>query len=282
MSYPKHSYFKYRPLYADRSGAVPHGLTQSLIESRRLFYATPTSFNDPFDCNLRLHTNDSTDDDWVSYIDALIAKCPSRRNQLTVVKAERLWSTHPEFSDIGLGTRRTIYEESSVLCLAKRPDSIPMFAYYADDHNGIAIELEFSDDEIPCGVPFGNLADPANIYERKIIMGDIEYLPTLPELNYHRLYGRPQLIKSLMFTKFDGWRHEEEFRVFRKGVAASTAEFPATMLKRVIFGARTGSAEIDLVKHWLSHHGYPVILAKVVAAVGRFGLDISDFETFTP
>ncbi len=282
MSYPKRSYYKYRPLYADRSGAVPHGFTQSLIESRRLFYATPTSFNDPFDCNLRLHANDSTDDDWVGYIDELIAQYPSRRDQLTAVKNGKLWAKHPELSDIGLSTRRTIYEDSSVLCLAKRPDSIPMFAYYADDHNGIAVELEFSDDEIPCGIPCGNLADPENLYQRKIVMNDIEYLPDLPELNYHRLYGKRQLIKSLMFTKFDGWRHEVEFRIFRKGVAASTVGFPATMLKRVIFGARTGSAEVDLVKHWLSHHGHPVILAKAEGAAGRFGLDVSDFETFTP
>ncbi len=282
MSHPKQSYYKYRPLYSDRSGGVPHGFTQSLIESRRLFYATPTSFNDPFDCNLRLHANDSTDDDWASYIDALIAQYPDRRDQLTVVKDQKLWNTHPELGDIGLGTRKTIYEESSVLCLAKRPDSIPMFAYYADDHHGVAVELEFSDIEIPCGIPCGDLGDPGNLYQRKITVDDIEYLPALPELNYHRLYDTTQLVKSLMFTKFDGWRHEEEFRVFRKGVAASSVEFSAPMLKRIIFGARAGSAEVDLVKHWLGSHGHPVILAKAEVSAATFGLDVSDFETYEP
>ena len=282
MSHLKRSYYKYRPLYSERSGGVPHGFTQSLIESRRIFYAAPTSFNDPFDCNLRLHANDSSDDDWIGYIDALIAQYPSRRDQLTVVKGQKLWNTHPELGDIGLGTRRTIYEESSVLCLARRPDSIPMFAYYADDHHGVAVELEFSDTEIPCGIHCGDLSDPDNLYERKITVDDIEYLPDLPELNYHRLYGTRQLVKSLMFTKFNGWRHEEEFRVFRKGVAASSVEFPALMMKRVIFGARTGSAEVDLVKHWLGSHGHPVILAKAEVSAGTFGLDVSDFETYQP
>lgn len=282
MSHPKRNYYKYRPLYADRSGGIPHGFTKALIESRRLFYATPTSFNDPFDCNLRLHANDSTDDDWIRYIDALIAQYPSRRDQLTVVKTQRLWDTYPELGDFGLDDRRTIYEESSVLCLAKRADSIPMFAYYADDHHGVAIELEFSDIEIPCGILCGDLSDLGNLYERKIVVDDVEYLPDLPELNYHRLYGRHQLIKSLMFTKFVGWRHEEEFRVFRRGVASSTVEFPASMLKRVIFGARSGSAELDLVKHWLSYHGHPVILAKADVSTGKFGLDVYDFETYNP
>ncbi len=282
MSHPKRSYYKYRPLYSNRSGGVPHGFTQSLIESRRLFYATPTSFNDPFDCNLRLHANNSTDDDWIGYIDALIVQDPGRRDQLTVVKDRRLWTTHPELCDFGIDARRTIYEESSVLCLARRPDSIPMFAYYADDHHGIAVELEFSDIEIPCGIPCGDLSDPENLYERKITFDDIEYLSDLPELNYHRLYDNRQLVKSLMFTKFDGWRHEEEFRVFRKGISASSVEFPAEMLKRVIFGARTGSAEVDLVKHWLGSHGHPVILAKAEVSVGTFGLNVSDFETYRP
>lgn len=226
--------------------------------------------------------NDSTDDDWIGYIDALIAQYPGRRDQHTVVKDQRLWSTHPELGDIGLANRRTIYEESSVLCLAKRSDSIPMFAYYADDHYGVAIELEFSDIEIPCGIPCGDPSDREILYEGKITVDDIDHLPDLPELNYHRLYGTHQLVKSLMFTKFDGWIHENEFRVFRKGVAASSVEFPAPMLKRVIFGARTGSAEVDLVKHWLGSHGHPVILAKAKVSADTFGLEVSDFETYEP
>jgi len=282
MSHPKRNYYKYRPLYSNRLRRVPHELTQSLIESRRLFYAAPNSFNDPFDCNLQLHANDSTDDDWIDYIDALIAQYPIRRAQLIVVKDQRLWNTHPELGDFGLGTRRTIYEESSVLCLAGRPDSILMFAFYADDHHGVAVELEFSNAEIPCGILCGDLSDPANLYERKITADDIEYLSDLPELNYHRLYGTPQLVKSLMFTKFNEWSHEKEFRVFRKGVAASYVEFPALMIKRVIFGARTGSAEVDLVKHWLDSHGHPVILAKAEVSASTFGFDVSDFETYQP
>ena len=282
MSLAKRSFYKYRPIYSDRSGGVPHGFTQALIAARRLFYGTPASFNDPFDCNLRLHANDSNDHDWSRYIDALIDQYPLRRDQLNVVKAQKLWNTHPELGDIGLATRKTIYEDSSVLCLAKRPDSIPMFAYYADDHHGVALELEFADNEIPCGIPCGSLSDPENLYERKIVFGDITYLPDLPELNYHRLYGTHQLIKSLMFTKFDGWQHEEEFRVFRKGVAASTVEYPAPMLKRIIFGARTGSAEIDVVKQWLSSHGHPVIFAKAEVSGDRFALTVSDFETYGP
>lgn len=282
MSPEKRSYYKYRPLYSDRSGNVPHGFTQSLIASSRLFYATPTSFNDPFDCNLQLHTNDSTDADWIDHINKLIAEHPDQCKKLNVIKSQKRWKTDPKLSDIWLNTRRKIYEKSSVLCLSKRPDSIPMFSYYADDHHGIVVELEFSEIEIPCGIACGDLSSPENIYEGKIIIGDIVYLPNLPDLNYHRLRGTSQLVTSLMFTKFDGWGHEEEFRVFRNGIAASPVKFPAQMLKRIIFGLRTGPAEVDLVKHWLNSHGHPVILAKAKVSTNRFGLDVSDFDIYKP
>ena len=280
MTYPKHQYYKYCHLYSDRGNKIPNSFTRSLIESSELFYATPASFNDPFDCNLRLHVDDSTDADWIRYLDALIAQYPERTEQFTIVKNQRLWTTHPELCAFGITTRQTIYNESSVLCLSKRPDSIPMFSYYADDHHGIAVELEFSEDEIPCGIPYGDPSQREQLYQRKIVIDDIEYVAAMPELNYHRLYESHQLIKSLIFTKFDGWRHEDEFRIFRKGIAASVVKFPQAMLKRIIFGARTTADDVGMVKGWLSQYHHGITLAKAEVSTTSFSLDIHTFEHY--
>lgn len=283
MPYPKHSYYKYRPLLSDRTNRIADKFTQSLIERCEIFYATPSSLNDPYDCNLKLHANDSTPEDWVNYLNALIAKHPGMAPQLTVIRDQRLWTTHPELNRFGLDNSRKIYEESSVLCLSRRPDSIPMFSYYSDSHHGIAVELTFGDDEFPCGIPCGDLSRPELLYQRKIIVGDVEYSATFPELNYHRLYGFPgPLAKSLMFTKLDEWEHEAEFRIFRRNVAASAVQFPKSMLTRIIFGVRSTPDDVQLVKMWLANHGHPVILARAEASSTRFGLSIVDFEEFGP
>jgi hypothetical protein len=282
MTYPKRSYYKYRPLLADRSRRIANDFTQALIQSCEVYYATPSTFNDPYDCNFTLHADDSTDEDWIRYINVLIAKNPDQAPSLTTVRDNRLWKTYLALNAFGEDARRKHYDESSVLCLSKRGDSIPMFSYYADDHHGIAVELTFSDDEIPCGIPCGDLSTPAQLYQRKIVVQDVVYSPTLPELNYHRLYDSPQLVTSLMFTKLIEWKHEEEFRIFRRGVAASVVQFPKPMLTRIIFGARSSREDIDLVKTWLAGHGYSVVLAKAQISASQFGLSIVDFETFSP
>lgn len=280
MSQKKNKYYKYRSIYSDRSRREPHKFTQSIIQSRSLFYATPSSFNDPFDCNLKLHVNDSTDEEWIGYLDDMIAINPKDGSKLSEVKNRRLWVSDPRLRDIGRDANRKHYEDSSVLCLSRRPDSIPMFAYYGDDHYGVVIELEFADDEYPCGIPYGDPSERENLYDRKVVAHNVKYASKIPELNYHRMYKTTQMVENILFTKFDGWKHEEEFRIFRRGVSASAVQFPPAMLTRIIFGARTTGNDIALVKQWLAAHGDPVILAKAEVSSVDFKLDIKDFETF--
>ncbi len=157
-----------------------------------------------------------------------------------------------------------------------------MFSYYADDHYGIAVELQFSDFDVPCGIPCGDPNDVSSLYGRSIVFRNVEYLSNVPELNYHRLYGKHQLIFSLIFTKFEDWKHEKEFRIFRRNVAAGAVKFPERMLTKIIFGARTGKDEVDMVKSWLGSRTHPVVLSKIEPSKSNFALEVNDIETFTP
>jgi hypothetical protein len=154
-----------------------------------------------------------------------------------------------------------------------------MFSYYADGHRGIAIEFSFSDWEVPCGIPCGDPTRPDNFYERKVVFRDVEYPPTFPELNYHKVYGTDQLLRSLLFTKHHEWSHEEEFRIFRRKVPASSVQFDKNLVTRVIFGCRTTPEDVDLVRSWLVGWPSAVVLSKAEATANQFNLRISDFNT---
>ena len=172
------SYYKYRPLHQiGTSGALePHPFTRSLFEKAEIYYSAPKDFNDPFDCNLRIHTNGSTDEEWEIYLDRLIAMTPAKADVLRHVKSEKWWNTKPEIkADLGREQQYENYNNSSVFCLAKKGNSIPMFSYYADSHRGIAVEFQFSDLEVPCGIPCGDPRQPDNLYERKVVFRDVEY-----------------------------------------------------------------------------------------------------------
>ncbi len=106
------SFYKYRPLYSDRREKKENGFTRSLIESSELFYATPKTFNDPFDCNLKLNTDDSTEDEWIHYIDEMIRTYPDQKAGLLRAKEQKVWK---QLGQIGEKTSKSIYEDSSVL-----------------------------------------------------------------------------------------------------------------------------------------------------------------------
>lgn len=279
----KNSFYKYRPLYLyDADGnRVPHPFTQSIFDKAEIWYSAPKDFNDPFDCNLQVHVNDSTDAEWEEYCDKLIEAYPDEFSKVEVIKTRKIWRTNPKLAQsIGGATfRETHYVNSSVYCFSKTPKSISMFSYYADSHKGIAIEFEFEYINLPCGIIIGDLSNSETFYNKKIVIGDVKYPASYPDLNYHRLYDKPELVFNTLFTKHLEWAHEEEFRIFRRNVPASTVVFEKKLVTRIIFGCKAGQEEIDLVKGWLDDWPSDVVLAKAKIATNKFELEIEDFET---
>ncbi|MEI6891630.1 MAG: DUF2971 domain-containing protein [Pontiella sp.] len=265
------SYYKYRSLYQGEN--EPNPFTKSIFEDNQLWYATPKDFNDPFDCNLNLHTNNSTDADWINYLKQVINNTSSiKKNLLNLFKG----ITKTLFKE----TQKELYEGSSVCCFSTKNNSIPMFSYYADSHRGIAIEFQFSATEVPCGFEYENQNKSGIGYEGKIAFKKIKYLPSFPELNYLKLRNNDdELINSLIFTKFNEWSHEDEFRIFRRKVQASNVTFKKELLTRVIFGCKTDKNDINLVKEWLKGWPSNVILEKAEIKPDQFELEITHLET---
>lgn len=151
-----------------------------------------------------------------------------------------------------------------------------MFSYYSDSHQGIAIQFDFDDPEVPCGFSPEQILSP--IGPTPIAFSDVDYFKDFPELNYHRLQGKTQLIKSLLFTKHEDWSHEEEFRIVRHHVAAGNVQFAKRLLTGVIFGCKTTGADMELVKSWLQEWPTDVVLAKATQATDKFELKIQEVE----
>lgn len=259
--------------------AVPN--TESIFTKAQIYYGAPVGFNDPFDCNLKIHTNGSSDSDWEAHLDDLIASVPDPtiRSLLLQHKVSKSWNTMPQFKDIGKKQHKEHYEDSSVFCLSRKANSIPMFSYYADSHAGIAIEFTFGTDRVPCGFSFGKTDAHGTPYEGKLAYDDVTYQSPFPELNFHKLRNvQGALIRHLIFTKSDQWAHEEEFRIFRMKVPKSLVSFDRELLTKVVFGCKTTSADVDLVKTWLKGWPSDVTLARAEQVANRFELIVTDFE----
>jgi len=272
--------YKYRPLYqrAANGEMEPHPFTESIFRDSKIYYANPASFNDPFDCNLKLHVIDSSEEEWRKYCDELVGSLPEYKEKIEEFKREKQWNRIQDIqSAIGAETLE-INMKSSLLCLSKKGNSIPMFSYYSDSHRGIAIEFKFTDTEIPCGFDYNHKNQMGIGYNGKISFDDVQYSKRFPELNYHRLRGKKDLIKNIIYTKHHEWMHEAEFRIFRRGVPASNVKFNQRLLTRVIFGCKTRTEDMDLVRAWLADWPSDVIFSKAETAEDQFNLNIRDLE----
>ena len=279
----RYSYFKYRPLYHTKPDGTreAHPFTKSIIERAEIYFAAPKDFNDPFDCDMRLHANGATDSEWEEHFNRMLLEYPQFRQNIEIVIRNKLWNTKPEVREsLGRDMHERIRNESSVFCLSRKGNSIPMFSYYADSHRGIAVQFSFSELETPCGYSVQKLLSPDRPYGKiTVVFSDVEYTESFPELNYFRLRGTTKLTENLFLKKHKDWEHEEEYRILRHIVPAGSVAFDKKLLVRIIFGCKTNQQDMDLVKGWLQGWPSDVVLAKATQATDRFELKIDDVET---
>ena len=279
----KNSYFKYRPLYHTKPDGTreAHPFTKSIFERAEIFYTAPKDFNDPFDCDMRLHTNGATDSEWEEHFNRMLSEQPQFKQHVEIIIKEKWWKTKSEINKgFGEDEYNRIRNTSSVFCLSRKGNSIPMFSYYADSHRGIAVQFSFREQETPCGFSIEKLLSPDRPHGNiTVVFSDVQYAESFPELNYFRLRGTTKLTENLFLKKHKDWEHEEEYRIFRHNVPAGNVAFDKKLLVRVIFGCKTNQQDMDLVKGWLQGWPSDVVLAKATQATDRFELKIDDVET---
>jgi hypothetical protein len=279
-----HKLYKYRPLYriGENGQKLIDKHTADIFREAAIYYSAPNSFNDPFDCNMKLSIEGCSKEDLDQYFSTLISEYPRadrRRLKSEISRARRNGSEDRFLKGSFEKTYDDYYNKSSVFCLSRKSDSIPMFSYYADSHRGIAIEFSFFLYETPCGIqPKRDFAGNFS-FEGKIQVGDIDYHDKLPDLNFFRLYENPPaLTRTLLFAKHHEWAHEKEFRIFRHKCGASRVRFPNKLITRVILGCKTGGEEISLVTEWLKDWPTPITISKATRAENAFALHIEDIK----
>lgn len=167
--------------------------------------------------------------------------------------------------------------QNKLLCLSEIPDSMLMWAHYAENHQGVVIRFRSApgiDSPWAEGRP-------------------VEYVPNMPllfdaDFLADMMSGRvamnvPVLINRLVFTKSTDWAHEREWRIW-SGVGRNPnapyedIPFNAQELDTVIFGCRITQGDratiSAMVRRLYPHAG----LLQAVRREREFGLDVLPLE----
>jgi Protein of unknown function (DUF2971) len=159
---------------------------------------------------------------------------------------DNLFARLPSFA----GETIAHFEDHKILCLSEVPDSILMWAFYAQNHSGMV--LRFGD--APGVDSPWQTARPVRYVDEVPSIFDDESLSD--ELSGAEVMDPRRIMDIFCFTKSKHWAHEREWRIYsaagRTRGPHEDLPFNANELSSVIFGLRMPESErkfiADLVR----------------------------------
>lgn len=122
---------------------------------------------------------------------------PRSPEQANALIRSSFYDSLPRLERLLLATAREMSSKVGLFCLSLRYDSLPMWAHYAANASGIAVE--FRDlDKVFRGDETGVLQQPISVrYDRE----------------HSGVSFEPKSHETIFFSKFHGWSYEQEVRV---------------------------------------------------------------------
>jgi len=213
--------------------------TFDIIKNQKLFFPSPSKFNDPFEC--RPHFSfEASESEVEEYCDGLCRRMLPNLSEIQ--RKEKIAILVRNFKDnplavtehMAMDAQKTA-ETCGVLCLAESSSNLLMWAHYADSHRGICLGFDASDTN-----PFFGRALKVNNYSQ-----------TYPTVNLFR-DSRDSYQEKITHTKSDHWEYEQEWRIIDHEQGIGVQEFSPSDLKEVIFGLDTKQSDIEEIVNLLS------------------------------
>lgn len=250
---------RYRSLAGGGAGWV----RDSILHSKH-YFASPLSFNDPFDCrpNFEIQGNRA---DLVKYFEGVIGRhMPELSRDARRAEARRRVSDpdcDPRLPKNMTGFRHmyheTVTSHVGVMCLSEVHDDILMWAHYADSHRGVCLIFDPTEE-------FMSTAQP------------VKYRKVRPRVN-PIVNSYDEMLEAAMFTKSDHWSYEQEWRILQYKKGSGVYTIPTASLRQVILGAEISEQDrmricqwsadapnrIDITSATLSHNEFKVNVPEV-------------------
>ena len=222
-----------------------------IIIKNELWFSKGTEFNDPFDCNIEVDTDNSTDEIRKYIASKMPIGTPSDTIDLLVKTSS---SDKDKFHRLVNDSVRKVLEKRGIVCFSKVNDNVLLWSHYSDYHKG-------------CVLTFDVLEDPAFF----VFPLNVKYQADYPDYNHVADSSDP--VTPLIRTKSCDWKYEEEVRVVKNSTGAHA--FKKEALVEIIFGWRTPDTEIARIQKQAKDNAYNHIVFKQARLRKRqFGLEI--------
>ncbi|MBC3272594.1 DUF2971 domain-containing protein [Pseudomonas sp. SWRI81] len=235
-----------------------------VLDNQTLRWSTPATLNDPYDIQFDLSIKfdrekvlrDTLEKLWKVHLGEL--KTHPDNKMSAAFEIMRPYLKHiPKknfMRDMEIGIRKSfsVIDENiqrtyrhtrdqlsttKILCLTDSPINQLMWAYYADSNKGVVLRFQ---NEPGADSPYTTAQQMSYIKEIPLLFEDDELSDFLSGIIN---FDQAKRINTLIYTKSDAWKHENEWRIFSgdgrtKDAPHEDVRFAAKELTGVIFGCR--------------------------------------------
>lgn len=244
---------------------VVNDFTRNLVVKGEIFFACPSSLNDPYDCNVT-YSVDCSEEEFRRLVAAnyiglgdLLKSLPMTIRRKTAIK--HLYRIREQMitdeAKISLGK---FIERTGIFCLAESPRNQLMWSHYAESHKGICVE--FCTGQEPQF--FENAAK-------------ISYGSDFPTFECFCVDERRRAMSALC-RKSLNWSYEQEWRLIWTHGARKIRQLAPGVISRVILGAKMSEKDKKIVKEWCEASSSPPQLQQATISPGTDDIGIEDVE----
>lgn len=217
------------------------------------YFASPISFNDPFDCrpNFTLEGSEVAVrnhlcDMWARHQPDLPEH--KRHAEVDAILSDPLRDPRmPENNRMfAAAYESTVTARVGVLCLSEVYDDILMWSHYADCHRGICLIYDTN-------------------YEFFAHAQPVHYQRVRPRVNPITQTAE-KMLDNAIFTKSSAWAYEKEWRILDHEQGVGERQSPPTALKAIVLGVALSGSDRRLVEAWAkASHAQPTVLRALLS-----------------
>lgn len=222
-------------LYKFRNWSDP--IHKRWLTEQQVYFASPSQFNDPFDCAINYRYDLLTYEDKLEkYTEHIKVERPFLSDEEVKIEAEKwikegLLETDAMLENNKRIIRDLVYTKVGVLSLTKTKNPILLWSHYSDNHKGFCIGYDVNilrDDFLK------KYNDPKKVFFEI----DVNYSNDYPIMVPKKDISADEYIRVPISTKSKVWVYEEEYRFFILGAAGEQAIVPAEAISEIIMGCK--------------------------------------------
>lgn len=251
-------FYKYR---AVPPGSDAERYVLETIRDDTVFFPSPSSFNDIFDCKPVMRA-ESTDEEFIEFFVSLcINRGMSGPRENLVAEAKK--ACGDPFRDIRIEGVSIAQQEflaatlakAGVYCVSEKNDDILMWSHYSDNHKGVCLEFD----------GMSHLMAEAM---------QVQYSSERPIINRLKENSAEPMMKKALLTKSQHWSYEYEWRIIHQVTGCGVVHFDHSTLTGIIFGAACEQSTINAISTANATRKRPLRLSKAHADNRHFQLNI--------